>query len=213
MEKEREKIVEYGRKLVESNLTKGTGGNLSIFDREKQLMCISPSGIDYFKISAEDVVVMDMDGNIIDGNKKPSSEWAMHLIFYRNRKDIDAIIHTHTVFATSISCLNISLPPVHYMIALAGPDVRCAEYATYGTKALAENAFEAMKDRYAVLLANHGLLTGAKDLANAFNITEEIEYCAELYYRAKSIGEPVIISDEEINVMVKKFKTYGRVDQ
>ena len=208
---ERKEIVEYGKKLVTSGLTKGTGGNLSVFNRRENLIAISPSGIDYFDIKPEDVVVLDIDGNIVDGEKKPSSELDMHLIFYRNRTDIDAIIHTHTVFATTLSCLNITLPPVHYMVALAGLDVRCARYATYGTKELAENAFEAMEDRYAVLLANHGLLAGAKDLANAFNITEEIEYCAELYYRTKSIGNPVILPEDEMKIMLQKFKTYGQV--
>ena len=210
LQKERESIVKYGRKLVTANLTKGTGGNLSIFNREKQLMAISPSGIDYFKIKPENVVVLDMEGNQIDGDKLPSSEYEMHRIFYANRTDLDAIIHTHTIYATTIACLNWDLPPVHYMVALAGLNVRCAEYATYGTKKLAENAFKAMEDRNAVLLANHGLLAGAKDLANAFNITEEIEYCAELYYRSKSIGEPVILSEEEMKIMLEKFKTYGQ---
>lgn len=211
MKNEREQIVEYGKKLIDANLTKGTGGNLSIFNREKQLMAISPSGIDYFKIKPEDVVILDLEGNRVDGDKSPSSEYEMHRIFYGNRTDIDAIIHTHTMYATTIACLNWELPPVHYMVALAGLNVRCAKYATYGTKELAENAFEAMKDRNAVLLANHGLLAGAKDLANAFNITEEIEYCAELYYRTKCIGEPVILSEEEMTLMLDKFKTYGQV--
>ncbi|HZK00838.1 MAG TPA: L-fuculose-phosphate aldolase [Tissierellaceae bacterium] len=213
LQKEREQIVEYGKKLIETNLTKGTGGNLSIFNREKQLMCISPSGIDYFKTRAEDVVVLDLDGNKIEGDREPSSEYDMHRIFYKNRNDIDAIIHTHTMYATTISCLNWDLPPVHYMLALAGKNVRCAEYATYGTKELAENAFAAMEDRKAVLLANHGLLCGAKDIANAFNITEEVEYCAELYYRTKAIGEPVIIQNEEMDLMMEKFKTYGQVKE
>ena len=211
MKSEREQIVEYGKKLIDANLTKGTGGNLSIFNREKQLMAISPSGIDYFKIKPEDVVILDLEGNKVDGDKSPSSEYEMHRIFYGNRTDIDAIIHTHTMYATTIACLNWELPPVHYMVALAGLNVRCAKYATYGTKELAENAFEAMKDRNAVLLANHGLLAGAKALANAFNITEEIEYCAELYYRTKCIGEPVILSEEEMTLMLDKFKTYGQV--
>lgn len=210
MKKEREQIVEYGKKLATSGLTKGTGGNLSIYDREKQLMAISPTGIDYFKTKPEDVVILNINGEQIDGDKKASSEVEMHRVFYERRTDIDAIIHTHTMYATTIACLNWSLPPVHYMIALAGLDVRCAKYATYGTKELAENAFEAMKDRKAVLLANHGLLAGAKDLLNAFNITEEIEYCAELYYRTKCIGNPVILSEKEMTLMLEKFKTYGQ---
>jgi L-fuculose-phosphate aldolase len=195
MQSEREQIVEYGKKLITSNLTKGTGGNLSIYNREKGLMAITPSGMDYFEIRPEDIVVMDLDGKRIEGDRTPSSEYEMHRIFYANRQDINAII----------------LPPVHYLVALAGPNVRCAKYATFGTKELAENAFEAMKDRKAVLLANHGLLVGAEDLPNAFNISEQIEYVAELYYRAKSIGEPVILSEDEMKLMLEKFKTYGQV--
>ncbi|NLY76815.1 MAG: L-fuculose-phosphate aldolase [Tissierellia bacterium] len=210
MEKERRLIVEFGRRLVTSGLTSGTGGNLSIYNREEKLMAISPSGIDYFDIEPENVAVLNIEGEIIDGNKKPSSEVELHRIFYERRRDIDAIIHTHTIYATTLACLNWALPPVHYMVALAGKDVRCAPYATFGTKELAENAFEAMKDRKAVLLANHGLLTGGSSLEEAFNITEQIEYCAELYYRTKSIGEPVILSQEEMDLMKEKFKTYGQ---
>lgn len=210
MKKERELIVEYGKKLATSGLTKGTGGNLSIYDRERKLMAISPSGIDYFQTKPEDVVILNINGEQVDGEKKASSEAGMHRIFYERRTDIDAIIHTHTMYATTLSCLNWTLPPVHYMVALAGLDVRCAKYATFGTSELAENAFEAMRDRKAVLLANHGLLAGANDLLNAFNTTEEIEYCAELYYRTKCIGEPVILPEEEMILMLEKFKTYGQ---
>lgn len=210
MRKQREEIVEYGKKLLTSGLTKGTGGNLSIYDRESGLIAISPSGIDYFQTRPEDVVILNINGEKVDGDKVPSSEFELHRIFYERRKDLDAIIHAHTMFATTIACLNWNLPPVHYMIALAGKDVRCAKYATFGTMDLAENAFEAMEDRKAVLLANHGLLAGANDLLNAFNITEEIEYCAEIYYRTKCIGEPVILPDEEMSLMLKKFETYGQ---
>lgn len=210
LENQRIEIVEYGKKIITSGLTKGTGGNLSIFEREKGLMAISPSGIDYFDIRPEDIIIMDMDGKIIEGDKKPSSEYELHKIFYERRTDIDAIIHTHTMYATTISCLNWDLPAVHYMIAVAGKNVRCADYATFGTIELAENAYIAMEDRRAVLLANHGLLAGAQTLANAFNITEEVEYVAELYYRTKAIGNPVILSDEEMAVMDVKFKSYGQ---
>ncbi|WP_291559652.1 MULTISPECIES: L-fuculose-phosphate aldolase [unclassified Clostridium] len=210
MEKERQLLVEYGQKLITSGLTKGTGGNLSIFNREEKLMVITPTGMDYFKTKPEDIVVMNLEGEIVDGNRMPSSEYEMHKIFYENREDINAIIHTHTVYATTLACLNWELPPVHYLVALAGHNVRCAKYATYGTKELAENALEAMKDRRAVILANHGLLAGANDLLNAFNIVEEIEYCSEIYCRVKSIGDPVILQKEEMDLMVEKFKTYGQ---
>lgn len=210
MEKERFQLIEFGKKLVQAGLTKGTGGNLSVFDRQSGYVAITPSGIDFFEIKPEDIVILDLEGNKIEGEKVPSSEWEMHLIPYRTRTDIDAVIHAHTMYATILGCLHWDLPATHYMIAVAGPTVRCAKYATYGTHELAVNASEAMQDRNAVILANHGILAGAKDLLNAFNIVEEIEYCSEIYCKAKSIGEPVILPSEEMELMAKKFKTYGQ---
>lgn len=211
LEKERIDIVTYCNKLISSGLTKGTGGNISVFDRERKLMAISPSGIEYDQLSPEDIVVLDLDGKIVDGNRKPSSELEMHVIFYRKRDDLDAIVHTHSTFAKTLSALRWTLPAVSYLVAYAGKDVRCADYASFGTLELAENAFRAMEDRKAVLLANHGLLAGAKDLKNAFNVAEEIEFCAEVYYRAKLIGEPVILDDAEMAHMDEKFKSYGQL--
>ena len=210
MEKERLLLIEYGKKLVKAGLTKGTGGNLSIFDRKNGHVAITPSGIDFFEIQPEDIVIIDVDGNVIEGNRVPSAEWAMHVMPYKYRDDIDAVIHAHTMYATVMACLRQELPATHYMIAVAGENVRVAEYATYGSPELAKNAFEAMKDRKAVILANHGILAGANDLLNAFNIIEEIEYCAEVYTKAKAIGEPVILPHEEMTLMAEKFKTYGQ---
>lgn len=207
MEKEREELVKYGRKLVMAGLTKGKGGNLSVFDRKNKIMAITPSSIDFFEITPEDIVIMDLDGNIIEGTKRPSTEWEMHLMPYRHRTDIDAIIHAHVMYATILSCLRENLPAAHYMIAVAeGATVRCAEYATYGSHELAVNAFNAMKDRKAVILANHGILAGSSDLAAAFDIVEEIEYCSEIYVKARSIGKPIILPDVEMDKIVKKFK-------
>lgn len=210
MEKARAQLVEFGKKLVENNLTKGTGGNLSVFDRETGYMAITPSGIDFFETKEEDIVITDLDGNIIEGHRSPSSEWAMHMMPYKHRTDIDAVIHAHTTYATVLACLREELPATHYMIAVAGKNVRCANYATYGSLELAENSFEAMKDRKAVILANHGILAGANDLLNAFNIIEELEYCSQIYYMARSIGEPIVLSDDEMERMAEKFKTYGQ---
>lgn len=211
LEIEREKLIEYGKKLVEDGFTCGTGGNLSIYDREQNLMAITPSGIPFFDIKKEDIVVMRTDGEIIESNKKPSSEWVMHKLFYERRDDINSVIHAHTIYSTILAELRWDLPASHYMVAVAGPDVRCAEYATYGTPELAENAFKAMEDRKAVLLANHGVLTGHKNIENAFNVLEEVEYCANIYYRAKSIGEPVVLDREEMDNMAVKFESYGQV--
>jgi len=209
MQKERELVVEYGKKLITANLTKGTGGNVSIANKELGYFALSPSGMDYFETKPEDVVILDFEGKIVDGARKPSTEHEMHRIFYVRRSDINAVIHAHTDFATTIACMNWDLPAVHYLVALAGKNVRCAKYATYGTKEIADNAFEAMKDRFAVLLANHGMIAGGKDLANAFKKLEEIEYCSQLYFRAKCLGEPVILSDKEMELHLIKFKTYG----
>lgn len=210
MIKERAELIKYGKKLVEYNLTKGTGGNLSVFDRESGFMAITPSGIDFFEIEPEDIVIMDLEGNVVEGTKVPSSEWEMHLLQYKNRQDIDAVIHAHTTYLTVFACLRKPLVATHYMIAVAGKDVRCAEYATYGTHELAVNAVNAMKDRKAVILANHGILAGANDLLNAFNIIEELEYCAKINILANSIGNPVVLDDKEMEIMADKFKTYGQ---
>lgn len=211
MQKERELIVEYGKKLITSGLTKGTGGNISIFNRELGLFGISPSGMDYFETQPSDIAVLDLSGKQVEGDRKPSSEVAMHKIFYERRQDIDAVVHTHSVFTTTLATLREGLPASNYLIALAGPDVRCARYASFGSEALAEEAFDAMRERYAVLLANHGLVTGSRDIHNAFNIAEEIEHCAEVYVRARAIGKPVILEEQEMAFMLEKFKTYGQI--
>ncbi len=209
---ERKQIVEFGKMMIDKNLTKGSGGNISVFVRDEKLMLITPSGIDYYKIQLEDIVVMDLEGNVVEGDKKPSSEHSMHSIFYREREDVNAIVHFHSVYASVLATLQWELPATHYLIAVSGGDnVRCADYATFGTEELARNAFDAMKDRYVVFLANHGMLAGAKDLPNAFSKAEEIELCAEIYYRAKSIGEPKMLETAETDKLKRLFNNYGQV--
>ena len=208
--KERQQIVDYCKLMMTRGLTKGTGGNISIFDRESGLMIISASGIDYDVMTAEDVVVVDLEGNLVAGNKTPSSEFPMHAIFYKKRSDLNAIVHTHSPFATTIASLRWDLPAISYLVAFSGKNVRCAEYASFGSQELAEHAFDAMVDRQAVLLANHGLLAGAANIATAFTVAEEIEFCCEIYTRAKAIGEPVVLDDAEMQHMAEKFKNYGQ---
>lgn len=205
---EREQIVAYGKKLVTSGLTKGTGGNLSIFDPDSGLMLISPSGLDYFQTLPEDVVVADLDGAVVEGDRKMSSEYRMHAVFYKNRSDINAVVHAHPPYCTTLSCLGWGIPAHHYLVALAGQDVRCAPYASFGTAELAEVTLQAMVDRYAVLLQNHGMLCGAESLAAAFYIAEEIEFLAGVYYRAVSIGKPVLLPPEEMCSLQRRFQGY-----
>lgn len=211
LKKEREEVIHYGKRMITEGLTKGTGGNISLFHRPSGLMAITPSGIDYFEIKPEDVVIIEVaTGKIVDSARVPSSECDMHRIFYKYRQDIDAIVHTHSLFSTTLSCLNRSLPPIHYILATAGVDVRCAEYATYGTVKLAKNAFSAMQDRKAALLANHGLITGGKTLKEAFSIALDVEFCAELYFRAESMGKAVALPEEEMRSMQVRFQDYGK---
>lgn len=212
LENERNEIIKYSQKMINDGLTRGTGGNISICNNEQTLMAITPSGIDYFKLKPEDIVVIDVQtGRIIEGDKIPSSESDMHRIFYKYRNDIFSIVHTHSKFATAISCTNIpGLPAIDYLLAVAGTDVPCAEYATYGTVALAKNAFKAMKDKKAVLLSNHGMIAGGKNIAEAYNIAENVEFCSELYCISKSIGEPKILDKQEMLNMIERFKNYGK---
>ncbi len=211
LEEERQVVVEYGKKLITAGLTRGTGGNISVLEPKSKLMAISPSGMDYFETKPEDVVIMDLNGKIVDGFRKPSSEWRMHLIFYQKREDVGAVVHTHSMFATTLATLHWEVPPASYLIAYAGKKVPCAPYATFGTQEIADAAYNAMGKEYnAVLLANHGLIAVGPDMPSAFGIAEIIEMVCEIYYRAKCVGEPVILPDEEMELMLKKFKTYGQ---
>ena len=211
LEQERKTIVEYGKKLIQAQLTTGTGGNLSICNREEGLVAIKPSGIDYFEMQPEDVVVVDLQGNKVDGKLKPSSEISFHLGLLNHRANINAVVHTHQVYATTIACLKWELPAVHYLVGLSGNKVPVAPYATYGSKELAENIVNSIGNYNACLMANHGLVTVGVNMAAAFATAEEIELVSRLYYQAKCIGEPAILSDDEMAGVIKKFTTYGNL--
>jgi len=211
MEKERIEIAEYGRKMSSSGLSKGTSGNISIYDPVTRYMAISPSGLDYFATQPEDVVVMDLDNNVIDGARKPSSEHGLHTVMYLNKPDARAVVHTHSTFCTTIACLNMPLKAVHYVIGGAGaPEVPCAEYATFGSMELAENVKKSIGKSKAVLLANHGLVTSGPSLAKAFGLAVNLEFVAEMQWRASCIGTPVVLSDEEMMIVMESFKSYGQ---
>lgn len=208
MMKEREQIVAHGKKLITNGLTTGSGGNISIYNREEGLVAISPSGLDYFETKLEDIVIVDLEGNTVEGDLKPSSEIGMHLIFYKNREDANAIVHTHSKYATAVSCMGWDLKAVHYLVGFAGLDVKCAKYATYGSMELAENALEAIGNRNAVLLGNHGLIALGSDIERAFSTAEHLEFVSEIFCITKSLGEPNIINDSQMEDVLKKFNTY-----
>jgi L-fuculose-phosphate aldolase len=207
---QRQQIVDYGMKMIQSGLTTGSGGNLSVLCRETGLVAIGPSGIDYADVSSEDIVIVDLDGQRVEGCWKPSSELNFHLALYKARSDVAAVVHTHSVYATTMACLHWEIPAVHYLVAFSGQKVPLADYATFGSPELAENVVTGIADYHAVLLANHGLVAVGADLKHAFNVAEEIELIARIYYQAKSVGEPVLVSHEEMETVLKKFTTYGQ---
>jgi len=210
LEKERKEIVAFGRKLLTSGLTAGTGGNLSIVNRKKNLVAITPSGVDYLEMSPEDVVLLRMEGEPVETSKyNPSSELLFHLALYRNRQDIQAIVHTHSVYATTLATLGWEIPAFHYLVAYSGRKVPLAAYATFGSEELARNVADAIGENNAVLMGSHGVVTVGPTLAKAFETAEIIEYVARVYYLAKGRGEPTILSDEEMNRVIEKYKGYG----
>lgn len=208
---EREQLVKYGKLMSKEGLSPGTSGNLSIFIEKDKVILISPSGISYDKIETSDIVLMDLDGNLIGENRKPSSEWQLHIQIYKNKPKAKSIVHTHSIFATTISTLRMPILPVHYVIADANASkIACANYKRYGTKELADEAVSALGDSKAVLLANHGLVVYEKSLEDAFSLAKEVEYLAEIQYRAMSIGKPVLLTRKEIEEVSDGFKTYGQ---
>jgi len=209
----RQQIVDYGLKMVSSGLTTGSGGNLSILDVESDLIAIGPSGIDYANVGVEDVVIVNRDGEVVEGQWKPSSELSFHLALYKQRPEITAVVHTHSVYATTMACLNWEIPAVHYLVAFSGDKVPLAPYATFGSDELATSVADHIGSYNALLLANHGLVAIGSDMSSAFNVAEEIELVARIYYQAKSIGQPVLVASNEMERVVDKFASYGQQNE
>jgi len=204
----RKQIIETAIAFNTSGLSVGTSGNLSV--RTPQGYFITPTGIPYIQLKEADIVEMDLKGNIIHGDLKPSSEWHFHQGIYQAREEINAIVHVHSDYATGIACTRQDIPAFHYMLAKAGGNsIRCAEYATFGSEALSENAVKALEDRRACLLANHGMIILGEDLDSAYKLAEEVENLAKQYCISKQLGEVVLLDDDEMDLNLKKFKTYG----
>ncbi len=203
----RESLLNNFKKLADLGLNKGTSGNASL--RTKQGFLVTPSGTPIQQLTAESMVEVDMTGQAISVGK-PSSEWRFHRDIYLARPEVGAVVHTHSMFATSLSCLRNDIPPFHYMIAVAGgTDIRCAEYALFGTQALSDVAITALQGRKACLLANHGMIALGKTIEQAVDIALEVETLCEQYWRALQIGQPHILSDEEMAEVFEQFKGYG----
>jgi L-fuculose-phosphate aldolase len=202
----REALLKTVLMLVDFGLMRGSAGNVSV--RVEDGLLITPSGAAAEEMSAEGMVQLDLHGSV-KGGGKPSSEWRFHRDIYQARPEVTTVVHTHSMFATTIACLRKDIPPFHYMISLAGGNtIRCAPYALFGTQALSDNAVQALVGRNACLLANHGLIAVGRDLDHALKVTIEVETLCEQYWRALQIGEPELLSDAEMQAVHEQFKGY-----
>lgn len=205
---ERAQIVAACRRLVADRLVVGTAGNVSV--RVGDLVAVTPSGVDYATLTAEQVGVHRLDGTAVDAPLAPTSEAPMHLACYATT-GAGAVVHTHSVAATALSCLVDEVPAVHYYLSMFGGRVRVAEYATYGTPQLAENMLAALGDATAVLLGNHGAVTLGDDLAAAYDRATYLEYVCDVALRVLGTGRtPRLLDDAELATVTARLAGYGQ---
>ncbi len=211
---QRNQIIEYSLKLNSTNLSPLRSGNISLRGKEgdKEGYLITPSGKKYETLKPEDIVFMGLnEEEENDASNKPSSEWRFHRDIYTNKKEAQAIVHAHSPHATAVSSHGKPIPPFHYMIALAGgDDIKCAEYATFGTEELSNNVIKALENRSACLMSNHGQVAFGKNLEDAFELAQEIENICHQYIIALRLGEPKILSFEEMKKVLDKAKNYKK---
>jgi L-fuculose-phosphate aldolase len=203
-------IIRAARQMNAIGLNQGTSGNISA--RFEDRMLITPSGVPYDELKPKDIAGLPLNGKYgaWEGRLKPSSEWRFHLDITKARPQVGAIVHAHSTFATTLACCRKEIPACHYMIAAAGgPTIRCADYATYGTKELSRAALKALEGRTCCLLANHGMIATGPDLAKAMWLAVELETIARQYYYSLALGGPVVLPDAEIAQVIERFKNYG----
>jgi len=201
-------IIATALRMNELRINRGKSGNVSA--RIDNGFLVTPTGLAYEAIKPDDIVAMTLAGASL-GSRLPSSEWRFHRDIYVARPELNAIVHAHSPFATTLACLARDIPAFHYMIAVAGgKDIRCAPYATFGTQELSDRALVALEGRQACLLANHGMIAVGSSLAKALALAVEVEALAEQYWRALQIGAPNLLSDAEMDIVLKKFQTYGQ---
>jgi len=189
-------------------INQGSAGNISA--RFDEGFLITPSGMAYDRLQPEHIVLVDLDGKCTD-RLSPSSEWRMHRDIYAERPEAGAVLHAHPTFATALSCLRADIPAFHYMIAVAGgTDIRCADYALFGTQALSDHMLHALHERRACLLGTHGMICFHDNLDKALWLAVEVESLARQYWHARQLGDPVILSDQQMEEVLQQFKGYGK---
>ena len=205
----REQLIRTARLLNSTGLTHGNSGNVSA--RVDGGVLVTPTGLPYETLQPSDLVLLAPDGMPHPGQRRPTSEWRIHVDLYAALPEAQAVVHAHPLNATALSMHRRGLPAAHYMVAVAGgADVRCADYATFGTPELSQNVLRALDGRKACLMANHGLVAYGRDLDQAFAIAAEVENVAAQYLRACQLGPPVILDDAEMARVVEAFRTYGQ---
>jgi L-fuculose-phosphate aldolase len=208
----REEVARVAKQLIDSGLVTGTSGNVSASTPEGDVL-MTPSGIDYGELEPDDVVLVGVAGEALEGSLQPSTETPMHTGIYRARPEVGAVVHTHSVFATTLACLGWTIPPVHYMLTTLSEDgeIPLAPYTTYGTEQLADYAAEALgESRNACLLQNHGTITVGDSPEEAFSRTVVLEEMAEIYYRTRVAGGPVLLAPEQVEDVAAKISGYGQ---
>lgn len=204
---QRREVIEIARRMTADRLVVGTSGNVSV--RSGDLVAVTPSGVDYDELEIADIPLVDLAGNVVDGDLKPTSELPMHLAAYRGH-DAGAVVHTHSLHATALSLLRDDVPAVHYQLADFGGTVRVAEYATFGSDRLAETMSEALTDRNGCILRNHGTVTIGTDLPKAYNRARQLEWLCELWLTATKAGTPHLLGEEELARCAEQFAGYGQ---
>ena len=213
MKKLRKQVIKYAKRLNITNLSTLRSGNISLRTKEKNIngFYITPSGKKYSSLKTKDIVFISLDGRFDKKKGKPSSEWRFHQDIYVNKKDAKAIVHAHSTCATAVSTHNKSIPAFHYMVGVAGGNnIKCAKYATFGTRNLSKNILSALKNRYACLISNHGQIAFGKNLDNTFELAQEVENICHQYINALRLGIPKILSKKEMKIVLGKMKNYKK---
>jgi L-fuculose-phosphate aldolase len=204
----RREIVATCRRMNASGLNQGTSGNVGV--RVPDGYLLTPSGMDYDLMEPEDIVAMHFEGRYA-GRRIPSTEWRFHRDILKRRPEVDVVIHTHSMFCTTLAIHGLSIPAIHYMVAVAGGiDIRCAPYVTPTTQALSDVAVAALEDRRACLLAHHGVIVIGATLSSTLGLLIQVENLAAQYWRALQIGPPPVLSDAQMSEVLELMKSYGR---
>jgi L-fuculose-phosphate aldolase len=203
-----QQIIDTCLAMDANRINQGSAGNVSA--RFEEGFLITPSGMAYDRLVPDDIVYVGMDGSA-QGRLTPSSEWRMHLDIYAARPEAGAVLHAHSTFATALSCLRRDIPAFHYMVAVAGGvDIKCSDYALFGTQALSDSMLKALKERRACLLGTHGMICFHDDLDKTLWLAVEVETLAKQYWHACLAGEPVLLSDAQMSEVLEKFQHYGK---